>query len=217
MAMEPLELLRHVFPSLNEQEVAHLVSLASVNTYPPDTVLCREGAYEQVFYLIADGLVIVTKRFDEHGDLVLRRAGPGEFFGEMAIIQEAPRSATITTLEDTTVLELDKNSFLSVLSHNAELALAMIRTTFDRVRANDQMAIQELRQAFETLERLDRAKLDFIQVAAHELRTPLTVMRGYASMLISDERIKNDSMLLEVTQRSKQPPFRSTCPSSFED
>jgi signal transduction histidine kinase len=200
MAMEPLELLRHVFPSLNEQEVEHLASLAKVNTYPPDTILCQEGAYEDVFYLIADGQVIVTKRFDEHGDLVLRRAGPGEFFGEMAIIQEAPRSATITTLEETTCLELDKNSFLSTLSHNAELALSMIRTTFDRVRANDQMAIQELRQAFETLERLDHAKLDFIHVAAHELRTPLTVMRGYASMLISDERIKNDPMLLEVTQ-----------------
>jgi signal transduction histidine kinase len=62
------------------------------------------------------------------------------------------------------------------------------------------MAIRELRQAFETLERLDHAKLDFIQVAAHELRTPLTVMRGYASMLLSEATIRDNPMLFEITQ-----------------
>lgn len=200
MAIEPLELLKRVFPSLGQLELEHLSGIAKIRTYPPDTVLCHEGAYEQTFYLISEGLVVVTKRFDERGDLILRRAGPGEFFGEMAIIQDAPRSATITTLEETTVLELDKSTLEKALSENASLALQMIRTTFDRVRANDQMTIRELRQAFETLERLDRAKLDFIQVAAHELRTPLTVMRGYASMLLSDPTIKANPMLLEITQ-----------------
>jgi signal transduction histidine kinase len=200
MAIEPLELLKRVFPSLDDQEVQHLASLAQLKTYPPNTVLCHEGAYEQVFYLLSEGTVIITKRFDEHGDLVLRRSGPGDFFGEMAIIQDSTRSATVTTLEETTVLELDKKTLERALSQNAELALGMIRTTFDRLRANDQMAIRELRQAFETLERLDRAKLDFIQVAAHELRTPLTVMRGYASMLLAESTIRDNPMLSEITQ-----------------
>ncbi len=200
MAIEPLELLKRAFPSLNGQEVDHLASLAQAKTYPPNTVLCHEGAYEHVFYLISQGGVVITKRFDEHGDLVLRYGGPGDFFGEMAIIQESTRSATVTTTEDTVVLEIDKATLEQLLSQNAQLALQMIRTSFDRVRQNDQMTIHELRQAFETLERLDRAKLDFIQVAAHELRTPLTVMRGYASMLLSEPTIRSNSTLLEITQ-----------------
>src|SRR5260221_7488099 len=200
MAIEPTELLVRAFPALDPDEVQHLASLAKLNTYPPDTVLCHEGEFEHTFYLVSSGGVIITKRFDEHGDLVLRNGGPGEFFGEMAIIQDAPRSATVTTTEETTVLEIDKNAMELALSHNASLALTMIRTTFDRLRANDIMTIRELREAFQTLERLDKAKLDFIQVAAHELRTPLTVMRGYASMLIGEPTIRENAMLLEITQ-----------------
>ncbi len=200
MAIEPLELLKRVFPSLTEVEVEQLAGLAQLQTYPPNTILCHEGAYEHTFYLITEGSVVVTKSFGDRGEFVLRRNGPGDFFGEMAIIQDSTRSATVTTLEETTVLELDKHTLERALSQNASLALQMIRTTFDRVRANDQMTIRELRQAFETLERLDKAKLDFIQVAAHELRTPLTVMRGYASMLLQDPSIRSNAMLTEITQ-----------------
>src|SRR5260221_1933930 len=200
MAIEPTELLVRAFPALDPDEVRHLASLAKLSPYPPDTVLCDEGEFEHTFYLVSSGGVIITKRFDEHGDLVLRNGGPGEFFGEMAIIQDAPRSATVTTTEETTVLEIDKNAMELALSHNASLALSMIRTTFDRLRANDIMTIRELREAFQTLERLDRAKLDFIQVAAHELRTPLTVMRGYGSMLLAEPMIHDNPMLLEITQ-----------------
>src|SRR5260221_12086716 len=200
MAIEPTELLVRAFPALDPDEVRHLASLAKLSPYPPDTVLCDEGEFEHTFYLVSSGGVIITKRFDEHGDLVLRNGGPGEFFGEMAIIQDAPRSATVTTTEETTVLEIDKNAMELALSHNASLALTMIRTTFDRLRANDIMTIRELREAFETLERLDRAKLDFIQVAAHDVRTPLTVMRGYASMLLAEPSIRENTMLNEITQ-----------------
>ncbi len=200
MQIEPIELLQRAFPTMAADDVKQLAGLAEIKTYPPDTILCHEGEYEQVFYLISSGNVVITKRFDEHDELVLRSAGPGEFFGEMAIIQDAPRSATVTTTEETTVLEIDKGTMETVLSQSASLALTMIRITFDRLRANDIMTIRELREAFETLERLDRAKLDFIQVAAHELRTPLTVMRGYASMLLGEPTIRENAMLLEITQ-----------------
>ncbi len=200
MAIEPHDLVKRLFPSLNEEEQDQLVNLGRIKTYPPDTILCHEGAYEHIFYVISEGEVVVTKKFDEREELVLRHTVAGEFFGEMAIIQDAPRSATVTTVTETTVLELDKSTVEKMLGQNPAMALAMIRTTFDRLRANDQMAIRELRQAYETLERLDRAKLDFIQVAAHELRTPLTVMRGYASMLLADPTIHENDMLNEITQ-----------------
>jgi len=200
MAIEPHDLVKRLFPSLNDEERDQLVNLGRVRTYPPDTILCHEGAYESVFYVISEGEVVVTKKFDEREELVLRHTIAGEFFGEMAIIQDAPRSATVTTVVETTVLELDKSTVETMLGQNPSMALAMIRTTFDRLRANDQMAIRELRQAYETLARLDHAKLDFIQVAAHELRTPLTVMRGYASMLLADPAIRENMMLIEITQ-----------------
>src|SRR5258708_21853486 len=117
----------------------------------------------------------------------------------MAIIQKALSSGKVATLEETTVVESDKKTMEQALSQNAELALSMVRTTFDRLRANDMMTIRELREAFDNLEQLDRAKLDFIAVAAHELRTPLTVMRGYASMLLDNPTIRENPTLEEMT------------------
>jgi signal transduction histidine kinase len=200
MAIQPVDLLAQAFPTLSEPERKRLADLAQIQTYPAKTILCHEGEYEAVFYLISSGRCVITKRLDDHEDLVLRYSGPGEFFGEMSIIQDAPRSATVATVTDTTVLEIDKVTMEKAIADNPTLALTMVRTTFDRLRQNDIMTIRELRQAFATLERLDHAKLDFIQVAAHELRTPLTVMRGYASMLLSDPTIRDNSMLAEITQ-----------------
>ncbi|MFN7211059.1 MAG: ATP-binding protein, partial [Aggregatilineales bacterium] len=203
MAIQPLEVLQRTFPGIqSEAELAQLAQLARQATYPPDTVLCREGAYEKVLYLICEGEVIITKRFDtlseEH--LVLRRATSGEYFGEMAIISDAPRSATVTTTKETTVLEIDQDVFRTILERNADLALQMVRQTFERLRQNDRMTLEELRKAFQTLEKLDRAKLDFIEVTAHELRTPLTIMRGYASMMLADPLVRETPLLREMIE-----------------
>src|SRR5215510_9109437 len=166
--MEAIELLERVFSALSQEDLEDIARLVRVKTYPPDTVLCHEGEYESVFYLISKGDVIITKKMNfakrldthENQNYVLRHSGPGDFFGEMAIIQDAPRSATVTTTEETTVLEIDKDVLVSALQKNAPLALAMVRTTFDRLRANDLTAINELRENYETLELLDKAKLD---------------------------------------------------------
>jgi signal transduction histidine kinase len=203
MAIEPLELLRQTFPGIQSpEELAQLAQLARQATYPPDTVLCREGAYEKVLYLICEGEVVITKRFDtvEDSHLVLRRAGSGDYFGEMAIISDAPRSATVTTTTETTVLEIDQDVFRTILERNADLAMQMVRQTFERLRQNDRMTLEELRKAFQTLEKLDRAKLDFIEVTAHELRTPLTIMRGYASMMLTDPAVRENPVLREMIE-----------------
>ncbi|PJF36522.1 MAG: hypothetical protein CUN49_04955 [Candidatus Thermofonsia Clade 1 bacterium] len=203
MAIEPLELLRQTFPGIQSaEELAQLAQLARQATYPPNTVLCREGAYEKVLYLICEGEVIITKRFDSLSDehLVLRRAASGDYFGEMAIISDAPRSATVTTTRETTVLEIDQDVFRTILERNADLAMQMVRQTFERLRQNDRMTLEELRKAFSTLEKLDRAKLDFIEVTAHELRTPLTIMRGYASMMLTDPAVRDNPTLREMAQ-----------------
>jgi signal transduction histidine kinase len=76
--------------------------------------------------------------------------------------------------------------------------MSIIRTTLNRMRANDQMVIGDLRRTNRVLEQLDRNKFDFIQVAAHELRTPLTVMKGYLNVIKSDNRLPADGLLAEA-------------------
>jgi signal transduction histidine kinase len=196
---DKISLLRLAFKGLADDELQEMATATQLRTYPPEHILCQEGVYEDIFYIIADGSAVISKTISEQdGERILRIAGKGDLVGEMALIQNVPRSATVRTVTDCTVLEMGKKDFESLLSHSPSMAINIIRTTLDRMLANDRIAIQDLQKTNKVLRQLDRNKLEFIQVAAHELRTPLTVLKGYVNMLSSFPAIKENSALDEV-------------------
>jgi signal transduction histidine kinase len=199
--VDKIALLSQTFTGLADDELDEMAKLTKVNAYPPDYYLCREGAYEDIFYIIADGEVIITKNIsDKEGERVLRKLGWGDFVGEMALIQNASRSANVRTLSECTVLEMAKSDFEALLSRSPRMTLSIMRSTLNRMRANDQMAIQDLQRTNKVLAQLDRNKLEFIEVAAHELRTPLTVMKGYINVMKLDSSVRTSPMLVEVLE-----------------
>jgi len=193
---DKISLLRLAFKGLEDNELQEMAELTQLGTYPPEHILCHEGAYEDVFYIIAEGSVVITKKMlDEPGERVLRVGGRGDLVGEMALIQNAPRAATVRTLTECTTLEMGKKDFETILSKSPHMAIDMMRITLDRMRANDHMAIADLQRTNNILRQLDRNKMDFIQVVAHELRTPLTVLNGYIKILRSSPDIKANASL----------------------
>ena len=198
MELDIVAKLHEAFPDLEPGALDELGGLVRTKTYPTDTLICKEGAFEDVFYLIVAGEVAITKHLDGVEERILRHSVAGDFFGEMALIQDEPRSANVRTTEETTVLEFDREVFEHLMASSPNLAWRMVRTTFDRLRANDQTALSDLREAYQTLARLDKAKLDFIEIAAHELRTPLTVIQGYADVLRNNPVITRDQVVGEV-------------------
>ena len=196
---DKISLLHLAFKGLTENELQEMAAVSQFCTYPPEHTLCNEGAYEEVFYIIADGIATISKNISEHdGERILRIASKGDLVGEMALIQNVPRSATVRTLTNCTVLEMNKRNFETMLSRSPSMAINIIRTTLNRIRENDQIAIQDLQNTNKVLHHLDRNKLEFIQVAAHELRTPLTVLKGYVNVLNSFPEIKTNPVLSEV-------------------
>ncbi len=196
---EKITLLRLAFKGLKENELQDIAELTQLCSYPPDHVLCHEGAYEDVLYIVADGSVVISKKMlDEPGERILRVGGRGDLVGEMALIQNAARAATVKTLTQCTMLEMKKKDFETILSQSPRMAIDIIRITLDRMRANDHMAIADLQRTNNVLRQLDRNKLEFIQVAAHELRTPLTVLNGYIKMLRSFPDIGANAALSDV-------------------
>jgi len=201
LTYDKISLLRLAFKGLDDSELEQMATLTELCTYPPEHVLCHEGAYEDVFYIVAEGSVVITKKIiDEADERILRVGGRGDLVGEMALIQNVPRAATVRTLTECTVLEMAKKDFESMLSQIPRMAVDIIHITLDRMRANDQMAIGELQRTNNVLRQLDRNKLEFIQVAAHELRTPLTVLKGYAKVLTAFPEIKANAALNEVVE-----------------
>jgi CRP-like cAMP-binding protein len=110
--------------------------------FPKGTVLCREGDPGNEMFVIQAGRVTISKRA---GDLekVLTSLGPGEFFGEMSILNQRPRSATATCAEASKVLVIDAKTFEAMIRGNAEIALRMIKKLADR--------LQETNEQIETL------------------------------------------------------------------
>src|SRR5512147_1410499 len=199
-ADDKISLLRLAFKGLEDNELVELAGLTEIKTYPPDHVLCREGAYEDVLYIVAEGEIVVSQHVIEgEEERVLRVGGPGDVVGEMALIQNAPRAATVRTTTTCTVLEVEKQDFEVILSRSPRLAIDIIRITLDRIRANDQRMIKDLLKTNKVLRQLDRNKLEFIQIAAHELRTPLTVLNGYVKVLRSFPEIQKSEVLNEVS------------------
>jgi len=184
------EFLREVFPGLTDSWLSYLTHALRSRHVPAGAVICREGEPGDAFYIIESGLVEVSKRLDDESSRILARQGPGEFFGELALVQEVPRSATVTAMEDTTLLEISKADFNQYLNHNLAMAAAIMRAMAARLRDNDQRAIAELRrkntelaQAYADLQREVQRRSEFLTTVSHELITPLTSVKGYMYLL----------------------------------
>jgi signal transduction histidine kinase len=182
----PSEIIQQAFPGILQVEADEMADSGETRTYPGGTILCQEAAIERIFYIILDGKVQVTKNVNERDSRVLTNLNPGDFFGEMALIHNAPRAATVTTLIPTTVLEINKDKFDLLLHHNASVSLAMVREVSRRLRENDEMAIEDLRIksqelaiAYQQLAEQGYVQQEYLTTIAHELRTPLTASYGY--------------------------------------
>lgn len=181
---EKTSILQFVYKGLSDEKLAEIAELSRMRSYPAEHLLCLEGAQEDILYVIVEGNVRISQKIDnEEGERILRIGGKGDVIGEMGLIQNAPRSASVHTITSCTTLEMDKKDFETILSKSPRMAIDLIGITLNRLRENDQRAISELQKTNKVLRQMDRNKMEFIQVTAHELRTPLTVLKGYVNVL----------------------------------
>jgi signal transduction histidine kinase len=186
----PSKIIPHAFPGISPSEVAELINSSRLMNYPAGTVLCHENAIEEIFYLILEGEVEVTKVINNDQERKLKTLTAGDFFGEMGLIHNAPRAATVKTITPLIALEIDRHAFDRVLKNSSSVSLAMVREISQRLRENDEMAIDDLRmraselaEAYRKLAEQELARHEFLTTISHELRTPLMAAGGYLQML----------------------------------
>ncbi|MDQ2693204.1 MAG: ATP-binding protein [Chloroflexota bacterium] len=186
----PSRIIPRAFPGISPEEIEELIINSEVHSYEPGDVLCQENAIEDRFYMILDGEVQVTKTINNTESRLLQTLSPGDFFGEMALIHNAPRAASVTAKTPLTTLELDRSAFDRVIRKSSSIAMAMVSEISNRLRQNDQLAVDDIRiraselaNAYQKLAEQDVARREFLTSVAHELRTPLMVASGYLQML----------------------------------
>jgi CRP/FNR family transcriptional regulator, cyclic AMP receptor protein len=115
--------------------------------FPRGTVLFREGDPGNDMYVVQAGRVRISKRAGG-GEKVLATLGAGEFFGEMSILNNKPRSATATCAAASRLLVIDARTFEAMIRGNAEIAIRMIKKLADRLQeTNEQIENLLLRDA----------------------------------------------------------------------
>lgn len=104
-----------IFAPLGSAAVEALAQTASRLRFAAGEVLVREGDEADRFFIVESGLVEVTQR-----DRVLRHEGPGEYFGEIGLLRDVPRTATVSALQDTVVQAIARDDFLRAVSGHRE-------------------------------------------------------------------------------------------------
>jgi len=134
--MQP-ELLRKFafFAELDDREIASVAAAARPRRYAKDEVIFHEDERGDVFCLIREGRVKVTMISPEGKEIILVILGPGDFFGEMALIDDEPRSATVVAIEPLEVMTIWRNDFLQLLSENFSIAKKVLKELSRRLRS----------------------------------------------------------------------------------
>ena len=141
--MDEREVLRTVpiFSELSDEDITSLAHLALRKRYPKDTVVFFENEEGDFFFTILEGRIKVTILGDDGREVILSMLGPGDFFGEMALLDNETRSATAIAVEESELLSLHRNDFQSVLNDNKSITSALIRVLSARLRrANHQIS-----------------------------------------------------------------------------
>jgi CRP/FNR family transcriptional regulator, cyclic AMP receptor protein len=134
-----------LFSGLREKELKDLATYCSESTYRPGSVLLSQGEQGLGLFILTKGTVRITRVNSPDGaEEVLGTAGAGDVIGEMALLDDMPRSATVTAVDEVTVLKLPLWEFRRILRHilstDPDVGLDLLAVLSRRLRKAEQRA-----------------------------------------------------------------------------
>lgn len=188
------------FQGLTEEDLAKVASLCREERFAPAQAIFTEGSPADKLYIILEGTVEVWKDYGQAERDMLALHGEGHLFGEMALIDDLPRSATVIAREPVRVLAIGREDFHRIITANSSVALSIMRSVSAMVRASNESFVETLRRRNTELIRANRqlkntqAKLlraerlsvlgKFSSLILHDIRNPISVLRGFAEMAL---------------------------------
>ena len=122
-----------IFANCTPDEIAAVGAVAQESFFQPGQIIVTQGTPGQAFYLILSGRVEILR-----DGVSLGAFGPGDFFGEMSLLDQAPRSATIRALDATNCLMLSSWDFKALLERHPSIAVKLLEVLSRRLRVADE-------------------------------------------------------------------------------
>ena len=127
-----------IFVDLDDDEINDVEKNCTPRNYPKSSMIILEEEFGDIVFIIVSGTVKITRVNDEGKEVILSLLGPGEIFGEMAILDGEARSANALAQEDCELLAIQRSEFLSMLRRNFKISFALMGELAKRLRKSDQ-------------------------------------------------------------------------------
>jgi len=133
--MTSTDFLRNIpiFSELNENTLQIIFKSGYIKSYKKNSIILSEEESGNSMFFIVEGKVKVL-RSDDYKEIIISLLGPGEFFGEMAILDGMGRSATVSAVEDSELFILQRNEFLYLLNSHPEVSINLLKELSIRLR-----------------------------------------------------------------------------------
>ena len=190
-------LLRNVplFSVLPESQLALLTSLVSRKSYPRNNTIISAGDMTDSLFVIISGRLKVLMSDDEGREVILAILNANEFFGEMGLLDDSPRSASVVTLEACELFTLSKRDFKKCLEENFDLSMTVMRGLVRRLREADKkigsLALMDVygrvaRLLLEMAETVDGHKVVIKKLAKQDIAKMIGASREMVSRVMKD-------------------------------
>ena len=126
-----------LFASFPDDQLRMLTTMVTRRSAPRGTTIMAGGDATDSLYIVLSGRLKVMMSDSEGKEVILTILGPGEFFGEMGLIDDEPRSASVVTIEPCELLSIAKRDFKRCLAENFEMAMEVMRGLVRRLREAD--------------------------------------------------------------------------------
>lgn len=143
MTDSPTGVLKQTFPMLSDESIERISEVARVAEYTEGTHLAEEGALEDVFYVVLRGQVDVYKSTDNVAQYI-NSLGAGACFGEIALLLDTPRTATVKAATSVRLLEIDRETFARYLKSNLEIVTAINNLVIQRALQQEKKLLSQL-------------------------------------------------------------------------
>ena len=128
----------NIFSNLSDNELENLQKVFKPRNYLKNSMIILEEEYGDLVFVVKTGTIKITRVNDEGKEVILALLGPGEIFGELAILDGEARSANALAQENCKLLAINKEDFLDILKHNFSISYSLMCELAKRLRKSDQ-------------------------------------------------------------------------------